>query len=121
VPSLAAGTAGPAAIVAWIGLLVLSLPLAATFATLGVRHPVPGGVTAYVEEGFGAHAAAVTGTVFLAAVVLGAPAVALIGGYYVADLTGGGEAVVPTGLAVFAFVLATKPSGCGSRAACSSR
>lgn len=112
VPSLAADTAGPAAIVAWGALLLLSLPLAVTFATLGVRHPVPGGVTAYVQEGFGTRAAAVTGTVFLGAVVLGAPAVALIGGYYVADLTGGATAVaVPTGLAMFAFVLATNAFG----------
>jgi amino acid efflux transporter len=112
VPSLAAQEAGPAAIIAWIGLLALSLPLAVTFATLGVRHPVPGGVTAYVEEGFGAHGAAVTGIVFLTAVVLGGPAVALIGGYYVADLAGGGTAVaVPTALAMFGVVLAANAFG----------
>ena len=112
VPSLAAETAGPAAVIAWIGLLALSLPLAVTFATLGVRHPVPGGVTAYVQEGFGRHAAAVTGIVFLTAVVLGGPAVALIGGYYVADLAGGGNAVaVPTGLAMYAIVLGTNAFG----------
>ena len=112
VPSLAAETAGPAAIAAWVGLLLLSLPLAVTFATLGVRHPVPGGVTAYVQEGFGAHAAAVTGIVFLSAVVLGAPAVALIGGYYVADLTGGGDTVaIAAGLAMFGVVLAANAFG----------
>src|SRR4051795_10256749 len=83
VPSLATQAAGPATLIAWLALLVLSAPLAITFATLGVRHPVAGGVTAYVAEGFGTAAAAVTGTVFLAAVVLGSPAVALIGGYYV--------------------------------------
>ena len=112
VPALAAEAAGPAAIVAWVALLFLSLPLAVTFATLGVRHPVPGGVTTYVQEGLGAHAAAVTGIVVLLAVVLGAPAVALIGGYYVADLTGGGNGVaVPTGLAMFAAVLAMNAFG----------
>ena len=112
VPSLAAQAAGPAAILAWVGLLLLSLPLAVTFATLGVRHPVAGGVAAYVEEGFGAHAAAVTGVVFLTGVVLGGPAVALVGGFYVADLTGGGDAVaVTTGLAMFAVVLAMNAFG----------
>jgi amino acid efflux transporter len=112
VPALAAEAAGPAAIIAWIGLLLLSLPLAITFATLGVRHPVPGGVTAYVAERFGAHAAAVTGTIFLSGVVIGAPAVALIGGYYVADLTGGGSSVaVPVGLAMFGLVLLANTAG----------
>src|SRR6266581_3664027 len=79
VPALAAQAAGPASIVAWAALLVLSAPLAITFAALGVKHPVSGGVAAYVREGFGESAAAVTGAWFMAAVVLGAPAVALIG------------------------------------------
>lgn len=34
-------------------LLLLSAPLAITFAALGVRHPVAGGVSAYVREGLG--------------------------------------------------------------------
>jgi amino acid efflux transporter len=93
VPSLAAQTAGPATILAWAALLVLSAPLAVTFAALGVRHPVAGGVSAYVREAFGDTAAAMTGVSFLTAVLFGGPAVALIGGYYVADLTGAGTSV----------------------------
>src|SRR6478752_9657081 len=85
VPALAVQAAGAASIVAWAALLVLSAPLAITFAALGVRHPVAGGVSAYVREGFGDAAAAVTGGWFLGAVMLGGPAVSLIGGYYVAD------------------------------------
>jgi amino acid efflux transporter len=106
VPSLAAQEAGPVSILAWAGLLVLSAPLAVTFAALGVRHPVAGGVSAYVREGFGDAAAAVTGAWFMTAVVFGGPAVALIGGYYVADLTGSGTAVaVAVGLAMYGTVL----------------
>src|SRR5207302_6115788 len=75
VPALAVERAGAASIVAWAALLVLSAPLAITFAALGVRHPVAGGVSAYVGEGLGARAAAVTGGWFLTAVLLGAPAV----------------------------------------------
>src|SRR3989442_7062191 len=93
VPALAAQAAGPASILAWAALLVLSAPLAITFAALGVRHPVAGGVAAYVREGFGEDAAAVTGGWFLAAVLIGAPTVSLVGGYYVADLTGSGTSV----------------------------
>src|SRR2546428_11837924 len=61
VPALAAQAAGAASIVAWAALLVLSAPLAITFAALGVRHPVAGGVSAYVREGIGEGAAAGTG------------------------------------------------------------
>ncbi len=112
VPALAAQAAGPVSILAWAGLLVFSAPLAIAFAALGVRHPVAGGVSAYVREGFGEAAAAVTGGCFLAAVVIGAPAVSLIGGYYVADLTGSGTAVAAAvGLAIFGVVLAANGLG----------
>ncbi|HEU5361879.1 MAG TPA: amino acid permease [Gaiellaceae bacterium] len=112
VPALAVQAAGPLSIVAWAALLLLSAPLAVTFAALGVRHPVAGGVSAYVREGVGDAAAAITGGWFVAAVCCGAPAVALIGGYYVADLTGSGTAVAAAvGLAMFGGVLAANVSG----------
>jgi amino acid efflux transporter len=106
VPSLAAAAAGPASILGWAGLFVFSIPLAIAFAALGVRHPVAGGVSTYVREGLGDAAAAVTGGLFLTAVFIGAPAVSLIGGFYVADLAGGGTPVAASvGLAMFVVVL----------------
>jgi amino acid efflux transporter len=112
VPALAAHAAGPASIVAWASLLVLSAPLALTFAALGVRRPVAGGVAAYVDEAFGKTAAAVTGAWFLAAGVFGGPAVALIGGYYVADITGSGPAVaVAVAVAIYVAVFGANAAG----------
>jgi amino acid efflux transporter len=112
VPALALQAGGPASIVAWGALLVLSAPLAVTFAALGVRHPVAGGVSAYVREGLGDAAAAVTGGWFVAAVLCGGPAVALIGGYYVADLTGSGSFVAAAvGLTMFGTVLTANAFG----------
>jgi amino acid efflux transporter len=112
VPSLAVQAAGPASILAWAALLALSAPLAITFAALGVRHPVAGGVSAYVRAAFGDTAAAVTGAWFMTAVLLGGPAVALIGGYYVADLTDSGTTVaVVVGLAMYGTVLLANAIG----------
>ena len=112
VPSLAVQAAGPASILAWGALLVLSAPLAITFAALGVRHPVAGGVSAYVREAFGDAAAAITGAWFMTAVLIGGPAVALIGGYYVADLTDSGTTVaVMVGLAMYGTVLLANAVG----------
>jgi amino acid efflux transporter len=91
VPALAASAAGPASLVAWVALLLLSAPLAATFAALGVRFPEAGGTAAYVRAAFGRRPGAVTGWWFLVGVVIGAPAVALAGGYYVAELLGTGR------------------------------
>jgi amino acid efflux transporter len=112
VPALAAREAGPASVVAWAALLLLSAPLALTFAALGIRRPVAGGVSAYVRDGFGETAAALTGVWFLAAGVFGGPAVALIGGYYVADLTGAGTGVaVAVAFATYAVVFGANAFG----------
>src|SRR5215468_1106234 len=91
-PSAAARVAGPASVLAWVGLLALSAPLALTFAALGVRHPEAGGTAAYARAAFGRRAGRVTGWWFLSGVALGAPAVAMIGGFYVAELLHVGRA-----------------------------
>jgi amino acid efflux transporter len=112
VPSLAAQAAGPASVLAWAGLLVLSVALAATFALLGTRHPVVGGVAAYVHEGFGAIPSGVTGVWFVTAVTFGAPAVSFVGGYYVADLAGSGRVVASVvAISMMTGVLATNALG----------
>ena len=112
VPALAAEAAGPASVLAWAGLLALSAPLAITFAALGVRQPEAGGTAAYARAAFGPRTGAVSGWWFLAGVVLGAPAVALIGGFYVAELLGAGrEAAVAAAAAMMAGVMATNAVG----------
>src|ERR1700755_479234 len=72
-PALAAAVPGPASLVAWLALIVLSAPLAWSFAALGARHPDGGGVSTYVRLAFGREAAAAVGWWFYFAVPLGAP------------------------------------------------
>jgi amino acid efflux transporter len=111
-PALAAEAAGPASVLAWVGLLALSAPLAIAFAALGVRYPEAGGTAAYARAAFGSRAGAVTGWWFLAGVVIGAPAVALIGGFYVAELIGAGrEGAVAAAAGMMATVMATNAVG----------
>src|SRR5689334_16541284 len=108
IPAVAAREAGPASILAWAGLLALSVPLAATFAALGTRQPEAGGTAAYVRKAFGRRAGAATGWWFLGGVVIGAPAVALVGGFYVAEpLNAGRGAAVAAAVAMIAIVLVT--------------
>ncbi|GAA4600025.1 amino acid efflux transporter [Actinoplanes octamycinicus] len=90
-PALAAEAAGPAALVAWLALILLSAPLAWTFAALGARFPDGGGVATYAGMAFGRRAAAAVGWCFYFAVPLGAPVAAAFTGGYVADATGGGK------------------------------
>lgn len=89
-PGLAVAEAGPASVVAWAGLLVLSALFALVFGALGRSFPTAGGVTGYVTTGLGQRAGQVTGWMFLSGVVAGAPVVCLIGAGYVTALTGGG-------------------------------
>jgi amino acid efflux transporter len=90
-PGLAAAQAGPASILAWVGLLVLSAILAAVFSGLGKAVPGAAGAAGYAGAGLGRRAAAVTRWWFLAGVITGAPIVCLIGAGYVTALTGGGD------------------------------
>jgi amino acid efflux transporter len=100
-PAIAAGIAGPASLVAWLVLVVLSVPLASTFAAMGARFPDGGGVSTYVRRAFGPRAGAAVGWCFYFAVPVGAPPAALMAGGYVADAVGGGRATaVATGAAL---------------------
>ncbi|MGW0733237.1 APC family permease [Streptomyces sp. NPDC002851] len=93
--SAAAAVAGPASLLAWLGLVAVSLPIALVFAALGARHPDGGGVSAFVQRAFGPRPAAPVGWWFYWAVPLGVPAAALIGGEYVASAAGLGRGAVP--------------------------
>ncbi|MGC5054215.1 APC family permease [Micromonospora sp. DT48] len=93
-PALAAEAAGPASLLAWLLLVIVSAPLAATFAALGARHPDAGGVSTYARMAFGPRAAAVVGWCFYFAVPPGACAAALFGAAYVEAALGGGARTV---------------------------
>lgn len=90
-PALAAHEAGPASLVAWLALILLSIPLAATFAALGARHPDGGGVSTYARHAFGPRVATAIGWCFYFAIPVGAPPAAGFAGAYVADSIGGGR------------------------------
>src|SRR5579885_1398498 len=100
-PALAARAAGPASLVAWLALILLSIPLAATFSALGARYPDSGGISTCVDHAFGSYPAAVVGWCFLFAVPVGSPAAALFAGAYVEAAIGGGT----TTLVLTAFLL----------------
>ena len=52
-PAIAADIAGPASLVAWILLSLLSYPIGYTFGTLAATYPNAGGLSAFVKRGFG--------------------------------------------------------------------
>ncbi|WP_369356192.1 APC family permease [Streptomyces sp. cg2] len=111
-PSLAAAAAGPASLLAWVVLLAMCVPVAASFAALGARFPDGGGVATYVHRAVGPRAAAVVGWWFYGAVPLGVVSAAWIGGKYVADAAGwGGGGAAAVGAAVLVGSLASNAVG----------
>ena len=101
-PGLAAAAAGPASILAVAAVLVLSIPLAGTFAALASRYPDPGGVASYVRRTLGDTAARMTGYWFFFGVCIGAPVLAVLGGEYVVAVLGVDRSAVPIiSLAIF--------------------
>ena len=94
-PGLTAAVAGPGSILAVVAVLILSVPLAGTFAVLAARYPDPGGVASYVRRALGATAARMTGYWFLFGVCAGAPVVSVLGAEYVVAALGVDRALVP--------------------------
>ncbi len=83
-PGLAAQIAGPASLVAWIALSLISYPLAYTFASLSARRPESGGVYSFARESLGPSAANAVGWLFILWYVTGAPVVTVIAASYLA-------------------------------------
>ncbi|MFE9439895.1 APC family permease [Streptomyces sp. NPDC006602] len=111
-PALAAAVAGPASIVSWTVLLLLSVPVAVTFAALGARHPDGGGVSTFVARAYGPRAATCVGWLFYAAVPVGVLAGAMAGGEYVAEAFGlSGSAGYACAAAILAVAVAANYVG----------
>ncbi len=87
-PALAATAAGPASVMAVAAVLLLSIPLAGTFAALAARYPDAGGVATFVRLALGKTAARMTGYWFFFGVAVGAPVVAVLGASYIVNIFG---------------------------------
>ena len=106
-PGLAADAAGPASVLAVGAVLLLSIPLAGTFAALAARYPDAGGVATFVRLALGSTAARATGYWFFFGVGFGVPVLAALGGGYLAAALGLDPAAVPIiGFAVVVIPLA---------------
>lgn len=63
-PGMTAGIAGSNALVSWIIMILLSIPLACTFAFLSIDFPSSGGILTFANKAFGHYAGALTGWFF---------------------------------------------------------
>jgi amino acid efflux transporter len=107
-PAVAADTAGPASILAWLVLVALSAPMALTYAALSRQKLDMAGFAGAIERAFGPRWGGVAGWLFLAQAPFGYVVAALIAGEYGASVFGGDRRLVfllGGGLVLLAFIL----------------
>jgi len=97
-PGLAAQSIGGMSIWTWILCALASVPLLIMFAILAGKYPSAGGVGAIAKNAFGDYGNTITSFLFLGAVFVGLPSIALTGGYYLAE-------VIDIPISVLAFII----------------
>ncbi|WP_332237399.1 APC family permease [Sporolactobacillus sp. KGMB 08714] len=85
-PSITANNAGPASLLSWILMSLISFPIVLTIAHLAQIMPSAGGIAAYVERAFGPMTSSVLSWIMLGSIPVGVPIVALTGAFYVNDI-----------------------------------
>lgn len=103
-PGLAAQSAGSAAIVVWVVCALAAFPLLLIFALLGRDYPDAGGLASIMRHAFGAFGYVPSTFIFLGAVAVGLPAIAMTGGYYAAAALGGPPHLYAGGLILLAMI-----------------
>ncbi|MCU5436986.1 amino acid permease [Bacillus mobilis] len=82
-PGMTASVAEGNAIVSWLAMISLSIPLAFTFAFLSIEHPSAGGIATFSEKAFGKNIGAIIGWCFFIAGSVGQIVVSMTGGMYI--------------------------------------
>ncbi|MDF2669618.1 MAG: amino acid permease [Paenibacillus sp.] len=81
-PGYTAQLAGPASIISWVAMSLISIPLAYTFARLALKYRDFGGIARIVEQAFGGAWGALVGWFFFVWVATGQAVVGLTGAAY---------------------------------------
>lgn len=87
-PAMTAREAGPAALLSWLGMALLSIPIVLCIAELAARQPTAGGVLDYVSNAFGERASTALGIAFLGTIPIGMPVISIIGARYAVHAAG---------------------------------
>ncbi|MGE1108513.1 APC family permease [Bacillus wiedmannii] len=82
-PGMTASVAEGNAIVSWLIMILLSIPLAFTFAFLSIEYPSAGGIATFAEKAFGKNIGAIIGWCFFIAGSVGQIVVSMTGGMYI--------------------------------------
>lgn len=107
-PAVTAAMAGPASILSWLFMGLLSLPMVIVIGIMSSRFPDSGGMATYVRQGIGNTAGYITGILMLTAMPFGMPVTALIGANYLGSVfnwSPAGVHIAAAGLLLIAIAL----------------
>jgi len=111
-PGLAYATAGADALLAWIFMVILVIPLVIIFGDLSVRYPSAGGIVGFTAIAFGPGWARSMAFLMAGTFPVGIPALAIIGANYLAYALGlGRTATLVTAFLILALVTAVHLRG----------
>ncbi len=88
VSGVTASIAGPASIISWLIVILISFPLAYTFASLARKYPDAGGAATFVRNSFGYHLGNIVGWFYFVTAAVGQTIVSLTGSFYVSNAFG---------------------------------
>ncbi|WP_026702120.1 APC family permease [Salibacterium aidingense] len=100
-----ASIAGPASIVSWLIVILISFPLAYSFTSLARQYPNAGGAATFVRQSFGYHLGNIVGWFYFVTAAVGQTIVSLTGAFYISQAFGFSH-VETTLIAVFILVIA---------------
>ncbi len=95
IPGLAAQIAGPASLLAWVLLALISAPVAISFAKMAMLVPDSGGVPSFVEKCLDPNLGKALSLLLMATMVFGNPVMGLATAYYLRDLLHFDAALMP--------------------------
>jgi amino acid efflux transporter len=111
-PLLTARIAGPACLIAWGMLVLLSYPFAHLFARIAMTHPHSGGIASFVQHVLGSRTGNVVGLMLVVALVALTTAMGMVTGEYLQVLLGLSEStLVPLGFAAIVVSVLTNLMG----------
>ncbi|MFD2046590.1 APC family permease [Ornithinibacillus salinisoli] len=105
VSGVTASIAGPASIISWLIVILISFPLAYTFASLARKYPDAGGTATFVRISFGYHLGNIVGWFYFVTAAVGQTIVSLTGAFYVSKAFGFSH-VETTLIAILILVIA---------------
>jgi amino acid efflux transporter len=82
VPGIAAQIAGPASIISWLLLTIISCPVAFVFAQMSIVVPDSGGIPAFVEHSFGKYYGKSLSVLLFFTMIVGNPVMGLASAHY---------------------------------------